>query len=178
MKIIDEKGRLFGRLNLIDCLAIIVVLIVLGAVGLKVLRDRSNNPINASTTLEYVVRVNGIEQSFLEEIARYVDYGKGESDQLMASGEMLPGEVVDYWFIPHVRYLDNDTTNEIRVDEGPYARVDVFFKIQARVSNPEVNEVGTQEVRTGKPHIVKTAHFEFTYGTVQSCRWDDGVKQW
>ena len=33
-------------------------------------------------------------------------------------------------------------------------------------------KVGTQEVRVGKGHILKTTHFEFNYGVIQTCEWE------
>ena len=33
MKIIDEKGRLFGKINLIDLLVIVLVIAIIAAVG-------------------------------------------------------------------------------------------------------------------------------------------------
>ena len=33
MKIIDEKGRLFGKINLIDLLVIVLVIAIISAVG-------------------------------------------------------------------------------------------------------------------------------------------------
>ena len=35
MKIIDEKGRLFGKINLIDLLVIVLVIAIIAAVGWK-----------------------------------------------------------------------------------------------------------------------------------------------
>ena len=43
--------------------------------------------------------------------------------------------------------------------------------------NAVTNEVGTQEVRIGKTHIVKTVHFELTNGTITTCEaepWTEG----
>ncbi len=40
MKIIDEKGRLFGKINLIDLLVIVLVVAVVAAVGWKLVGKR------------------------------------------------------------------------------------------------------------------------------------------
>ena len=50
--------------------------------------------------------------------------------------------------------------------------LDLTFTIQANVVNAVTNEVGTQEVRIGKTHIVKTVHFELTNGTITTCTWE------
>ena len=55
--------------------------------------------------------------------------------------------------------------------------LDLTFTIQANVVNAVTNEVGTQEVRIGKTHIVKTVHFELTNGIITTCEaepWAEG----
>ena len=36
-------------------------------------------------------------------------------------------------------------------------------------------ELGSQEVRVGKTHIVKTTHFELNGGIVLTCEWASGT---
>ena len=47
--------------------------------------------------------------------------------------------------------------------------VSVNFTIRATITNPITQAVGTQEVRIGKTHIVKTKTFELVNGIVQTC---------
>ena len=44
MKIIDEKGRLFGKLNLIDLLVIILLIAAVAAVAWKLVGKRPRRP--------------------------------------------------------------------------------------------------------------------------------------
>ena len=39
--------------------------------------------------------------------------------------------------------------------------------------NVITTEIGTQEVRIGKTHIVKTDKFELANGTILSCVWEE-----
>ena len=44
MKVVDEKGKLFGILNIIDLLVILLLIVALALVGWKVLRkDGASN---------------------------------------------------------------------------------------------------------------------------------------
>ena len=43
------------------------------------------------------------------------------------------------------------------------------------VANSATNEVGTQEVRIGKAHTLKTTHFEFANGIITNCQWDEAA---
>ena len=47
---------------------------------------------------------------------------------------------------------------------------DLTFTIEANVADNVKNEVGSQEVRVGKTHIVKTANMEFELGMIVTVR--------
>ena len=61
---------------------------------------------------------------------------------------------------------------EIPVDEGT---IDLLFTIECNVVNPITTEIGTQEVRVGKTHTVKTDKFELMNGVILDCEWGDGA---
>ena len=49
MKIIDEKGRLFGKINLIDLLVIVLVVAVVAAVGWKLVGKKAAASVSDNT---------------------------------------------------------------------------------------------------------------------------------
>ena len=51
--------------------------------------------------------------------------------------------------------------------------LDLTFTVQCNVVNTITSEIGTQEVRLGKSHIVKTDKFEMSSGTITYCVWGD-----
>ncbi|MGE5560031.1 MAG: DUF4330 domain-containing protein [Chloroflexota bacterium] len=67
MSLIDKKGRLFGRVNLIDLLAVLLVLAMLVFVGYKL---RVVNPRVAPATTPYrlVLLVEGVRQITVDEL--------------------------------------------------------------------------------------------------------------
>ena len=86
---IDEKGRLFGKLNIVDLLVILVVLVAVVVLGVKFLGKDGGGGINpGKTQVTYTVLVKGVEQEVYDNIQKYIP------GQLMASGEMLDGQVV------------------------------------------------------------------------------------
>ena len=103
----------------------------------------------------------------------YVEQEGG--DQLMASGTKLNGYVTGVVAKPH----DNSTT--INSATGaltlPLADnlLDLTFTVTVHVANSATNEVGTQEVRIGKAHTLKTTHFEFANGVITDCQWDEAA---
>ena len=121
------------------------------------------------TQVTYTVLVKGVEQEVYDNIQKYIP------GQLMASGEMLDGQVVSVEPRAHEQTVTVDTTDgtlEIPVDEGT---IDLLFTIECNVVNPITTEIGTQEVRVGKTHTVKTDKFELMNGVILDCEWGDGA---
>ena len=172
MKVVDEKGKLFGKLNIIDLLVIVLIIAVVVVVGVKVMGGESGEEAPA-TKLTYTVRVTAQPAKLAERVAEYVDTATSKKDQLMASGDMLDAYVVDYWTEPTQYNKLSDGTVEIYDSAAAEEAglVDICFVIEANVTNAVTNEVGTQEVRIGKTHIVKTVHLEFNYGIIENCTW-------
>lgn len=169
MKVVDEKGKLFGKLNIIDLLVILLLLVAVVLVGWKVLKK--DGAIGAQhTVLTYTVEVKGVAESVYEGIKDYVPGENGNGDQLMANGNLVDAYVVAVEAKPHTGGLTMTDVNgnklNFPVEDNT---LDLTFTIQARIVNATTNEVGTQEVRIGKSHIVKTVHFELNNGIITTC---------
>ena len=91
----------------------------------------------------------------------------------MADGSMVDAYVTSVTAAPHD---DGLTMTDVNGNQLTFPvendGLDLTFTIQANVVNAVTNEVGTQEVRIGKTHIVKTVHFELTNGTITTCTWE------
>ena len=164
MRLMDAKGRIFGRINIIDLLVLIVV-IAAAVMLVGKLKDGGGGGGDAMN-LRYTVKVYGVEAQVYESLQ-----GIAMPDQLMANGELLKGRVVSMGA--------EETDGKVySVRPGPrpggqeYITVptyDLTFIIEARVTNRVTNEVGTQEIRVGKSHIVKTSNFELESGVILTC---------
>lgn len=162
---IDEKGRLFGKINIIDLLVILLVLAVAVVVGLKLMGKGGVLPGGDNgVRLEYTVKVPKVSPAVYEALKVYVDTG---DTQLMANGSMLNGEILSVTATTCIRDLET-ADGKVVYTEDP-GLLDLVFTIQATVTNPITQEVGTQEVRIGKTHIVKTQDFELMNGTILTC---------
>lgn len=178
MKVIDEKGKLFGKLNIIDLLVIVFIIAAVVVVGMKFLGGGADEPV-ATTRLTYTVRVTAQPAKVAERVAEYVDTATGKRDQLLAGDDVVNGYITDYW-IEETRYNRlNDGKVELfdpaGLESSGAELVDICFVIEANVIDTLTNKVGSQEVRIGKNHIVKTAHLEFSNGVVESCVWEPAV---
>ena len=221
MKLFDEKGKLFGKINIIDLLVILVVLVALVVVGMKVLGGGNADEVpppaspsaSAQTTpsatptpsakpaetpastpkptptpkatptpdpkvankLTYTVRVTAQRKEIAERIAEYVDFAAGKKDQLMFNGTLAANAyVVDFWTEPCRYNVTYDGEMEmISATEAQEAGlVDICLVVESVVPNVITSQVGSQEVRIGKMHILKTSHMEFFNGVIVDCVWE------
>lgn len=162
MKLVDEKGKLFGKLNIVDLLVIIVIVAAAALLAFKFLGGGSVGN-GAAPKLIYTVRVMEVDQATYENVCQYVDSASGLRDQLMANGQLLDGYIVDVTATEHVASPNDEVGGET---------LDLLFIIEATPSDTVQNTVGTQEVRIGKTHIVKSQHIEFENGVIMTCQWE------
>lgn len=167
-KIIDEKGKLFGRINIIDLIVLALIAVVVVVLGMKVLNRTSGLPTAGDGVhLKYTVLVSRVSQEVYDSVAQQVEAG-GENNTLMANGDMLTGcTVTSIASLPHKEAVEKADGTIVLSDEPGY--VDAVFDIEAVVTNRVTQAVGTQEVRIGKSHIVKTKSYELINGIILTC---------
>lgn len=161
MKVIDEKGKLFGKINLIDLLVVLVVIAVIVGVFWKLAGDKVSDAIAPSTktVLEYEVLCTAV-QADAASSAEAIAVGQ----KLMSNGSLLNATVTQCTVEPYITTNVDAQGNTVAVTDQ--ARNNVRFTIEAEIASGDLtNSVGSQEVRVGKSHIVKTTEVEIT-GTV------------
>lgn len=168
MKIIDKQGKLFGKLNIIDLIVIVLILAVLAFLAMRFLPGGGQSSDGEGQEIVYTVKVENVEPSVYEFITDELE--KGPS-QLTASNEMLPA------YVTKVEATPVEATSVVLTDSGGYTQIkqdeknnyDLVFTIEGTVKDNLSSELGTQEIRVGKSHIVKTTTFELVNGTILSC---------
>jgi len=181
MKLIDEKGRLFGKLNIIDALVLIVVILAVALVGFKVWQNHQEQEQQQLEETEknkeehwliYTVEVAEVDPVVYEVVQRFVDAKQDKIDQMLNSDGLVDGFVFDVTAAPHVTYVSCEDGTVKRVESsGEDDRLDLTFTCAANAKNFEKNRVGGQEIRANIPYILKTTHFEFRDGVVLSVAW-------
>lgn len=171
VKIIDEKGKLFGKLNIVDLL---VILLVIAAAVFLVLRQEKNADSGgggAAATLTYQVLVKGVDPTYYDSVRQFVNPEEGKRDQLLSNNSPIDAYLVDCTATPHAEYINTDDGQVKRVQSEEDKRLDLLFTVEAQVSDLVTNTVGTQQIRVGTSHVLKTIHCEFnTY--VISANWE------
>lgn len=166
-RMIDEKGRLFGKINVVDLVILCVIAAVIVVIGTKLAGRGTGLPGGGEGVgLQYTVLVPRVPQEVYDAVVRQVDAGP-EKNTLMANGDLLTGSyVVSVSSTPYKTAVEAADGTFVVSEEPGY--VDATFVLKAVVTNPITQAVGTQEVRIGKTHIVKTQVFELMNGTILS----------
>ena len=93
--------------------------------------------------------------------------------QLTAANEMLDAYVTDIQGTPadpnayHMQW--DGSSGDLTLSQSQDGAYNVVFTIEGTVKDNLTSELGTQEIRVGKTHIVKTTTFELEGGRIISC---------
>lgn len=166
MKVIDQRGKFFGKINLIDLLVVLAILLV-GIVLAGKLIGGGGDGLGGSTKLTYTVKVYDVKEEVYLAMQKI-----SFPDQLMAAGDLLNGKVISMGAEKSqgkVYQVTPDQAGGMKLSTGEKETYDLSFIVEAYVANEVKNELGTQEIRLGKKHILKTTHFEFEESMITTC---------
>ena len=169
MKIV-KNGRLFGKLNIVDVLILLVVIAAVAFLAVRMVGGSGGDTIDepsAQANLRYTVLCEDVPLTQAENAVAAVtaeDYElKLDDDSIL---EVSPNQIFN-----SNKFQDAQITSaEIlpQDDSADGQRVTVRFVIEAAAENTVGSfVVGTQEVRIGRDYIVKTVDIEMP-GTVSA----------
>lgn len=152
MKIINEKGKLFGIINLVDLLTILLILLVVVGVIWKLLGDKIQETASPTVTMTSVMRVRGAMPSLADAL--------DASDKRIVSGNSYTGaEIVDVNIEPYMVQVQK-ADGGIVTSQDPY-KIDIVVTVESTVNKGTLSpKIGSQEVRAGRTFILKTQTFE------------------
>ena len=148
--ILDDKGRIFGKINIIDLVAIIVVIVTVAGLLTKITTNITTNQANLDTKNVYIkVRVAGV----LPQIAKSLQKG----DRLINNSREI-----DAWVI-NVQVADNmqtttTSTGELTQQISPEKK-DLIITIKAKVPKDTklpYTVIGVQKANIGNPFSIMT----------------------
>ena len=161
MKIINEKGKLFGLINIVDLLVLVAAIAVVAGVGYKLFAPQIKESVQPQVELTAIVRVRGATPFLVTEVERNSQVGK----QLVSGNSYVNGTIED---MKIEDYAQQVTTADGRIVTAVDPDKDIVFTIKTTVPKGTATpSIGTQEVRAGRTFIVKTNDFE-TSGNVDS----------
>ena len=122
--------------------------------------------------MTYTVRANAVDPEVYAVVQEFVDKEAGKKDQLLTGSTPANGYVIDCVAVPHVTYVETADGRVVAAEStGEDDRLDLIFTLEAQVTNTVTNAVGSQEVRSGMPQVVKTSHFELQNGMIEDVHW-------
>ena len=161
----EQKAKRVGRFNVIDIIAVIVLLLAAAFVGYRLLGpDDTAGAGRPMTPVTFTYRVEGVPAEVYERCRQHLP------SPLMASGALVGGEITDVVKEPYyVLTADGEWV------EDP-AHITLLFTAHTSTPTSDVmtTKVGEQEVRIGKTdYILKSEWIEFSKGTIVDVNWGE-----
>jgi len=165
MSVIDEKGKIGGKVNIIDLIVIILILAAVAAV--VVLGGRGSGGGGAPEHVIYTVKVQGVDEDVYKTIQTQLPA------QLLSSDALQDGYVTA---VEGTKVEENDdarieaskNTYYVGLHPGQAGTYDIVCTIEANIYDTVSSKIGSQEIRVGRSHIVKTTTFELDNGIIIS----------
>lgn len=164
MKIVNEKGKLFGLINIID-LSIIILILLIGSVFLLKTMGKDVGPmVNENNQQTITVTFRGVVR-----VADQIKTLK-ENDQLISI--LNPADA----YIKSISYTDlvlsNTTAEGGQVLATDPLRKELIVKFTMKTSSGKgIIKLDTQEVSVGKTFYLKTHTFE-SLGTIEAIEFN------
>lgn len=155
MKIINEKGKLFGIINPVDLIVVLAVIALVAMVGVKFLRA----PVEAVTTQKQemlvTVRISGARAELADTIKKLEP-----GTRLVAGNDFVANASVDSVELSNYVFTATDSTGTAVAATDP-VKSDILVTIKATGTPDEaIHKIGNQEVRVGTGFIFKTNSVE------------------
>lgn len=157
MKLIDEKGRLFGKLNIIDLLIVLIVVGGLVGVGWKMglVKNLGNQTVSVKKP---IVRI------WVKKVSNYtadaIVASKGDNLSDIKTNETI-GKIIDVDVKPS-RETAADSTGKWVLSEVPEQK-DVFITMEATSSLVNGNvKLSSKDAKVGAELIIKGTKFQAT----------------
>ena len=116
MKIINEKGKLFGIINVVDLLVLVAAIAVVAGVGYKLFAKQIKEVASPQVSLTMTVRVRGATPFLVNEVQRNSQVGKS----LVNGNSYVNAQITDMKIDDYNQQVSKDTpapaigTQEVR----------------------------------------------------------------
>lgn len=155
MKIIDEKGKLFGKINLLDLFVLLFVLVIVFVIGKKLVTNPESYAMSDSDNVKkmYVtVKCSLVDDDFINN----VEVG----DKLIAQNAYTGGEVYKIEGVKPGEYTGVDDEGNVVISEHPYLKDFYVTLVTEQNIDSPVLKVNGQESRIGTKIFFKTQKVE------------------
>lgn len=148
MKLIDEKGRLFGKINIIDLVVVLLILFLVAAVGYKVISPKIATSPTAQGEVTAVIKITFKSDSVVNSLK--------VGQKLVYGTDYIPGASITDIKSNPADYITTDAQGKIHIEKHPVLK-DIYVTIKATTNtNAAILKVGTQDLCEGKKFTLKT----------------------
>lgn len=168
MKLIDEKGRIFSKVNIVDLIVILVIVAVIAAAAVKITTGRTTDSVagnEAAQSEQQYCYATIIARLQPEEVGTNLKVG----DHLVANGGYTDAEIVDVQMKPADYVGVNAEGQTVKSAHPMWKDITVVAKQKLDPSDVTL-KLGGQEIRVGYDFILKTQMVE-TKATVRNIEW-------
>lgn len=158
MGIIDNKGKIFGKLNLIDLICILLVIAAIVLIAVKVTSTVSNNTCD----IEYTVQIKGVRMPTVDALNSANDFivKKAKDTRIPA------GTIISVTYVPATTTVQHDN-GEYEIIPQP-EKYDVTITVNAKATvSAKGYFVGSYQVLCGDEIELSNGKCE-TSGVVKS----------
>lgn len=157
MKVINEKGKLFGLINIIDLCVLLVLVLVVGAVGVKFVGKKAQGPVVQPKDVYFTVRCPLFPESAVVAL--------NESKKLVSESNFTDAEIVNVKS-NQADYTVPTADGRLNLTKHPLWK-DIYITIKIKATPDQATlRIGRQEIHIGGDYIVKTQRVELK-GVVQ-----------
>ena len=160
----EQKAKRVGKFNIIDIIAVVLILAVAAFAGWKLMnRGSGDGGAAEKVKVTYVVRVENVAKELYDTCQAHLP------SPLMASGALVGGQIESVEKTPY--YVLGPDGEWV---EDP-DHVNLYLTATTEVDGGPVltTKIGDQEVRIGKKdYILKSEYVEFQGGTVVDVTWE------
>ena len=161
----EQKAKRVGKFNVIDIIAVILILAVLAFAGWKLLGRTGVTDGGEESTVKvtYVVKCEGVPAELYETCKTHLP------SPLMASGALVGGQIESVEMEPYF-VLGPDG---VWIEDPEHVTLYFTATTETPASEVMTTKVGDQEVRIGKTdYILKSEYIEFSGGTIVDVQWE------
>ena len=151
MKIINQKGKLFGIINPVDLIVILAVIALVATLGVKFLRAPIEDATSQNTDMYVTLRVRGAMPNLVK-ACKQIEPG----EELVAGNDYIAGATVESVTTePYTYTATTDSGEAVTATDTTKETIVIVIKSTASPSDA-ILKIGNQEVRTGRGFVFKT----------------------
>jgi len=149
MRVIDEKGKLFGLINIVDLLVLLAILLVIGGAAYKIKGQKGSDTART-------VRATVLAPALRPEMLTGIKVG-----DRMVSGSSFTDVVIKEIEIRPAFMITTDSQGQRVEAYDPYLK-DLIVVVEGKtVISGGVINIGGQEIRSSKDYYIKSLTYDF-----------------